>query len=72
MGIATIVTTCLEEVKRGRCVVILPNVLQEIQDKTPSDPLEAELLMMAAAVSGDKQESSDSDTEDEALPDVES
>jgi hypothetical protein len=43
---------------------------QEIREKTPADPLEAEILMMAAAVSADGKNSSDSDTEEEMLPDV--
>ena len=46
--------------------------LQEIQEKTPADPLEAEILMMAAAVSADGKNSSDSDTEEEVLPEISS
>lgn len=46
--------------------------IQEIQEKTPADPLEAEILMMAAAVSADGKNSSDSDTEEEVLPEISS
>lgn len=42
----------------------LPFVLQEIREKIPNDPLEAELLMMAEAVAGVGNES-DSDSEKE-------
>ncbi|XP_070190114.1 zinc finger MYM-type protein 2-like [Littorina saxatilis] len=44
--------------------------IKEIQEKTPADPLEAEILMMAAAVSADGKHSSDSDTEDEMMPEI--
>ncbi|XP_055387777.1 zinc finger MYM-type protein 3 isoform X1 [Condylostylus longicornis] len=41
--------------------------IKKIHDKMPSDPFEAELLMMAEMVAGDnKKEESDSDDEDEA------
>ncbi|KAL8595304.1 hypothetical protein ACOMHN_020057 [Nucella lapillus] len=44
--------------------------IKEIMDKTPSDPLEAELLQMAAAVSeGGNKTDSDSD-EEQDLPDI--
>ena len=39
-------------------------ILQEIQERIPNDPLEAELLMMAEAVAG-KDEESSSESEDE-------
>ena len=44
--------------------------LQEIREKTPSDPLEAELLMMAAAVSADGKNSSDSESDEEMAPEI--
>lgn len=46
-------------------------VLQEIREKIPNDPLEAELLMMAEAVAGVGNES-DSDSEKEAEPESKS
>ena len=46
--------------------------MQEIQEKTPADPLEAEILMMAAAVSADGKNSSDSESEEEVLPEMSS
>lgn len=45
-------------------------LIKEIQEKTPSDPLEAEILMMAAAVSADGKNSSDSESEEDILPEV--
>lgn len=39
--------------------------IKKIQDKTPSDPYEAELLMMAEMVATDKKNESDSDSNDE-------
>lgn len=40
--------------------------INKIHDKMPTDPFEAELLMMAEMVAGDKKkDQSDSDTEDE-------
>ena len=39
-------------------------LLQEIQERIPNDPLEAELLMMAEAVAGKDDESS-SESEEE-------
>ncbi|XP_076444640.1 uncharacterized protein LOC143282766 isoform X2 [Babylonia areolata] len=44
--------------------------IKEIREKTPSDPLEAELLMMAAAVSADGKNSSDSESDEEVLPEI--
>lgn len=44
--------------------------IKKIQDKMPTDPFEAELLMMAEMVAGDKKKNdSDSGTEDEAEED---
>ena len=48
--------------------------LQEIQERIPSDPLEAELLMMAEAVAGggvDTDTDSDNDNTDTAVPEGE-
>ena len=42
--------------------------MQDILDKTPSDPLQAEMLAMAAAVSGDGEGGGDSDTDVEESP----
>lgn len=40
--------------------------INKIHDKMPTDPFEAELLMMAEMVAGDKKkDQSDSETEDE-------
>ncbi|XP_076466800.1 zinc finger MYM-type protein 3-like [Babylonia areolata] len=46
--------------------------IQEIMDQTPSDPLEVELLQMAAAVSGEATLNPESDTDEETLPEVSS
>ena len=40
--------------------------LKRIQEKTPADPFEAELLMMAEMVATEKKSESDSDSNDEA------
>ncbi|KAK7493034.1 hypothetical protein BaRGS_00015764 [Batillaria attramentaria] len=50
--------------------LFIPIPIPEIQEKIPTDPLEAEILMMAAAVSADGKHSSDSESDEDMLPEV--